>query len=95
MKVSAIIAAGGTGSRLGVQGGKQLLELNGKPILVHTLEKIAPLVDEVIVVIDDSQLKACQDILEKNYILCERNNREFRNKMVKPVNAFKNTRNFK
>ena len=35
------------------------------------------------------------DILEKNYILCERNNREFRNKMVKLVNAFKNTRNFK
>ncbi|MFC1517383.1 2-C-methyl-D-erythritol 4-phosphate cytidylyltransferase [Candidatus Margulisiibacteriota bacterium] len=65
MKVSAIIAAGGKGSRLGAPGGKQLLELSGKPILIHTLERIIPEVQEVVVVIDSSHLEILENILEK------------------------------
>ncbi len=35
----AIIVAGGKGERMGATIPKQFLELNGKPILMHTLEK--------------------------------------------------------
>ena len=33
----AIIFAGGKGTRMGAEIPKQFLEINGKPILVHTL----------------------------------------------------------
>jgi 2-C-methyl-D-erythritol 4-phosphate cytidylyltransferase len=38
MKYCAIIVGGGSGSRMQQQKPKQFLELNGKPILMHTLE---------------------------------------------------------
>ena len=34
----AIIFAGGSGVRMGAGVPKQFLEINGKPILIHTLE---------------------------------------------------------
>ena len=34
----AIIFAGGKGKRMGTEIPKQFLEINGKPILIHTLE---------------------------------------------------------
>ena len=41
--IFAVILAGGTGSRMGVSDmPKQFLELKGKPILNHTLEKFLP-----------------------------------------------------
>ena len=39
MKQFAIIVAGGSGSRMGSELAKQFLLVNGKPILVHTIEK--------------------------------------------------------
>ncbi len=36
---SIIITAGGIGQRMGSSSPKQFLELNGKPILMHTLER--------------------------------------------------------
>lgn len=39
MKNHLIIVAGGTGSRMGMELPKQFLEINGKPILAHTLER--------------------------------------------------------
>lgn len=41
MKYYAIIVAGGTGSRMQQQIAKQFLLLDGKPILMHTLEAFA------------------------------------------------------
>lgn len=35
-----IIVAGGTGSRMGAELPKQFLEIQGKPILAHTLERV-------------------------------------------------------
>ena len=35
-----IIVAGGTGTRMGAEIPKQFIELNGKPILMHTLERM-------------------------------------------------------
>ena len=39
MKLYAIIVAGGSGQRMKSSVPKQFIELNGKPILMHTLEK--------------------------------------------------------
>ena len=39
MKQYALVVAGGTGQRMKVEIPKQFLELNGRPILMHTLEK--------------------------------------------------------
>jgi 2-C-methyl-D-erythritol 4-phosphate cytidylyltransferase len=41
MKHYAIIVAGGSGSRMGSAVPKQFLEIGGKPLLVHTLERFA------------------------------------------------------
>lgn len=49
---TAIILAGGSGTRLGAPIPKQFIEVNGKPILIYTLEKFQnhPLIDNIIVV---------------------------------------------
>lgn len=39
MKKFALIVAGGSGTRMGTDIPKQFLELNGKPILMHTIER--------------------------------------------------------
>ena len=39
MKRAVIIVAAGSGSRMGGEIPKQFLDLGGKPIIVHTLER--------------------------------------------------------
>ncbi len=63
--ISAIIAAGGSGSRLGIPGGKQLLEINGKPVLVHTIEKLMKHAAELIVVIAEEDIERLQIVLKE------------------------------
>ena len=46
-KKTAIIVAGGKGERMNSEIPKQFLELAGKPILMHTLEKFHFFSDEV------------------------------------------------
>ena len=48
----ALILAGGIGTRVGADKPKQFIEIGGKPILVHTLEKFQkhPLIDRIAVV---------------------------------------------
>ncbi len=51
----AVILSGGTGSRMRTDGfPKQYIEVNGKPILLYTLEKFdtCPCIDKIIVVAD-------------------------------------------
>lgn len=50
MKFSAVILAGGKGERFKSSVSKQLMSLNGKPVIQYCLDVIEPLVDEVIVV---------------------------------------------
>lgn len=42
-KLYAIVVAGGTGSRMGGNIAKQFLEIGGKPVIVHTIEKFLQL----------------------------------------------------
>lgn len=50
--ITAIILAGGIGSRIGASIPKQFIEVNGKPILAYTLEAFQthPMIDRIIVV---------------------------------------------
>lgn len=58
MAVTAIIVAAGSGSRFGSDIPKQFLDLNGKAVIVHTLERFqtAPSVDSIILVLDEDHL---------------------------------------
>lgn len=63
--VTAIIAAGGTGSRLGVVGGKQLLLLSGRPVLAWSIDAIAAasLVGELIVACDPERVLEYEKVI--------------------------------
>lgn len=75
MKVIVIIPAAGLGTRMGAAGAtaqgktlsKQFLELEGQPILVHTLTKFAesPAVDEICLVMRHAEAEAFAPELKK------------------------------
>ena len=69
MKRYAVIVAGGQGVRMGADRPKQFLEIGGKPILRHTIERFLAfdLTIEIIVV-----LPAAQKEMWRNY--CRQNN---------------------
>ena len=50
-KTAAIILAGGTGERFGKEGGKQLVEIGGKPILTWSVEAVDAVGDIGLIVI--------------------------------------------
>ncbi len=50
-KTAAIILAGGTGERFGKEGGKQLVEIGGKPILTWSVEAFDAVGDIGLIVI--------------------------------------------
>lgn len=62
-EVAAIIVAGGSGKRMGMNIKKQFIELDKKPILAHTIEAFnkCRVIDEIIVVVgkeDKEKVKA-------------------------------------
>ena len=64
----ALIFAGGTGTRLNSKTRpKQFLELNGKPIIIHTLEYFedAPSIDAVCVVCLESWIPYFRDLVKR------------------------------
>jgi len=67
MFVSVIIPAAGFGERMGATIGKQFLLLDGKPILVHTLERFqaCEAVDEVIVVTQKTSFALIDEVKQK------------------------------
>jgi 2-C-methyl-D-erythritol 4-phosphate cytidylyltransferase/2-C-methyl-D-erythritol 2,4-cyclodiphosphate synthase len=70
ISVAAVVAAGGTGSRMNASVPKQFLEIAGKPILLHTIERIASLeeVSQIIIALPEEHIPAAEAILRQRPI---------------------------
>ncbi len=68
MKVTAVIAAGGKGTRMGADKNKVFLELCGKEIILHTIEAFEKNtnIDEIIVVTGSDDIKAANELKSKH-----------------------------
>lgn len=67
-RIFGVILAGGKGTRMGnVEKPKQFMEIGGKPILIHTVEKfvVHPALDEVIVLSPKQWINHTKDIIRK------------------------------
>lgn len=62
-RTSVIIPAAGLGRRMKASVSKQYLQLNGKPILAHTLDAFenSPMIDEIILVINPEEQELCRE----------------------------------
>lgn len=67
MKTTAIIVAGGNGSRMNQSMPKQFLSLEGKPVLVHTIEAFlqADQSMDIVVVFPSEHLEYGKDLLNR------------------------------
>jgi len=67
MKLFAVIVAGGSGKRMGADIPKQFLELAGKPVLMHTIERFKTFDDsiEIVTVLPENQLRHWTELQEK------------------------------
>ena len=65
-RVSVLIPAAGSGKRMGGSRAKQFLEIDGKPILVHTLEKMDSCqgVDEILLIVSAAGRDETERLLE-------------------------------
>src|SRR4029077_5385825 len=62
-RVTAILPAAGMGTRMGGETPKQFLELDGAPILVHTLRRLASceIITEIIVATRGEELQRIEE----------------------------------
>lgn len=67
MKNYVILLAGGVGKRMNVETPKQFMEINGKPIIVYTVECFQknPQIEAVLIVCVKQWKQHLQDIIEK------------------------------
>lgn len=73
-KIFGVILAGGVGTRMGnVTKPKQFMEIGGKPIIAHTIEKFAiyPRFDEIIVLSPKQWVNHTRDIIRRYIPNCE------------------------
>lgn len=65
---TAIIVAAGSGTRFGGETPKQFIELLGKPLIVHTLERFedCPAIDQTVLVVAADKVKDFSAIAEKH-----------------------------
>jgi 2-C-methyl-D-erythritol 4-phosphate cytidylyltransferase len=68
MQLYVVIVAGGSGKRMGAEIPKQFLELAGKPVLMHTIERFKSFSEsiEIITVLPENQLRHWIE-LQKQY----------------------------
>lgn len=70
--VFGVVLAGGVGTRMGnVEKPKQFMEIGGKPIIIHTIEKFVlnPQFEKILVLSPKQWIKHTQDLIKK-YIPC-------------------------
>ncbi len=84
MKQYTIIVAGGRGARMGYSIPKQFIDLNYRPILMHTIEKMHQILDhsEIILVLPKAEFKNWGNLCQKhqfniNHKLVEGGNTRF------------------
>jgi 2-C-methyl-D-erythritol 4-phosphate cytidylyltransferase len=67
MQLYVVIVAGGSGKRMGAEVPKQFLELAGRPVLMHTIERFKSFSDsiEIITVLPENQLRHWIDLQNK------------------------------
>ncbi len=67
MKNYVILLAGGVGKRMGADIPKQFLEVNGKPIIVHTIERFqrSQQIEKIVVVCVSDWIERLQGIVEE------------------------------
>lgn len=67
MDLYALIVAGGSGKRMGMDTPKQFMELAGKPVLMHTIEKFRQFSSsiEIITVLPENQLRYWTELQKK------------------------------
>ena len=68
MDLYVVIEAGGSGKRMGAEIPKQFLELAGRPVLMHTIERFKTFNDaiEIITVLPENQIRYWIDIQKKH-----------------------------
>jgi 2-C-methyl-D-erythritol 4-phosphate cytidylyltransferase len=68
MELYAVIVAGGSGKRMGADIPKQFLELAGRPVLMHTIERFKSFNNliEIISVLPENQLRFWMDLQKKH-----------------------------
>ena len=70
MRNSAIILSGGASKRFGTDKG--LVEFLEKPLILHVRDRVAPLVDEVLIVLSSEiQLKKYRGIIESSKLIVD------------------------
>ncbi|NMC39645.1 MAG: 2-C-methyl-D-erythritol 4-phosphate cytidylyltransferase [Bacteroidales bacterium] len=67
MDLYVVIVAGGSGKRMGLDTPKQFLELAGKPVLMHTIERFRTFSEsiDIITVLPENQLRFWNDLQKK------------------------------
>lgn len=67
MKVTAVIAAGGKGTRMGADKNKVFLTILGREALYYTISAFEKneLTDDIIIVASESDIKECENLVEK------------------------------
>jgi 2-C-methyl-D-erythritol 4-phosphate cytidylyltransferase len=67
MELYVVIVAGGSGKRMGSEIPKQFLELAGRPVLMHTIERFKSFNEaiEIITVLPENQLRHWVDLQKK------------------------------
>lgn len=69
LRVAAVIAAGGTGTRIGASQPKQFLEIGGKPMLVRTVEAVLVLecVIQVVIALPEENIPRAETMLARQH----------------------------
>jgi 2-C-methyl-D-erythritol 4-phosphate cytidylyltransferase len=67
MELYVVIVAGGSGKRMGAEIPKQFLELAGRPVLMHTIERFKSFNEkiEIITVLPENQIRHWLDLQKK------------------------------
>jgi len=90
MERAAIVLAGGFSKRFGKDKG--LVNLTGKPLVVHVLERVAEVVDEVLVVVSSESQKEAYSLLVPNENKIFVDNENVRSPLVGTLTGLANTR---